>query len=269
MALRLRDYIYLDADLVGRLLSQVEGGVADEEERTDVEKVAKRRGAGIKAAPASAELGRTTDRETTASRTVRQTADSACGRLIDSLEASESLNFLESPDGEPWRELRRGEPFEVDATLGLSAIAQIGGLVEAFKPLLAVMRSAGQEVEDAEELEQVMEAFSGLTGLMKAVPALACPSGAPDYSFIASLKHESLRVDQDQLSGEATVFGTLQRRLRSDETWTIFDAIGLAGLPRSIRRKIEQNMSESDDPDLEGMVVRPPAAIINTIAIYR
>jgi hypothetical protein len=212
MAIRLRDYIYLDDDLVERLLSQVEGGVSSEEEHTDVEKIDKRRGAGVKAAPARAEIGRTTGKEISASRTVRQTADSACSRLIDSLEQSESLQFLNAFDDEIWGQLRRGEALEVESSIELSAIAQLGGIAEAFEPIAAVMSSVGQPV-DVEGLETI-KGFSKLSGLMKTIPILARPSGSPEYTFIASLKREGLRLDQDQLNGEATVFGTLQRRLR-------------------------------------------------------
>jgi hypothetical protein len=54
MPLRLRDYIYLDDDLVERLLSQAEHGVPDEEQPTDTQKVDKRRGAALRGGPASA-----------------------------------------------------------------------------------------------------------------------------------------------------------------------------------------------------------------------
>lgn len=266
--MRLRDYMYLDEDLVERLLSQVEGGIADEETQTDVEKLDKRRGGSVQAAPLKAELGRTKGTESSTSRTVRQTPDSACSRLIELLEGAGSLQFLEVFDEDIWSQLRRGEALEIDATIGLSAIAQLGGIAEAFEPLIAVMSSAGQEV-DAEGMEAI-KAFSALSGLMKAIPVLARPTGAPDYTFIASLKSEALRVDQDQLNGDATILGTLQRRLRPDESWSIFDAFGLAGLPQSLRKQMEQNMAQTDtDSELGAMVVKPPAALLNPIAIYR
>jgi hypothetical protein len=130
------------------------------------------------------------------------------------------------------------------------------------------MNSAGQEV-DAEGMEAI-KAFSAISGLMKTTPVLARPTGAPDYTFIASLKAEALRVEQGQLSGEATVLGTLQRRLRPDEGWSVFDALGLAGLPQSLRQQMQQGMAEGDtDPELGEMVVKPPAALLNPIAIYR
>jgi hypothetical protein len=215
-----------------------------------------------------AEAGRTKGTESSTSRTVRQTPDSACSRLIDLLEQAGSLQFLEVFDEDIWGQLRRGEALEIDATIGLSAIAQLGGLAEAFEPLVAVMNSAGQEV-DAEGMEAI-KAFSAISGLMKTIPVLARPTGAPDYTFIASLKAEALRVDQGQLSGEATILGTLQRRLRPDEGWSVFDALGLAGLPQSLRQQMQQGMAEGDtDPELGEMVVKPPAALLNPIAIYR
>jgi len=266
--MRLRDYMYLDEDLVERLLSQVEGGVSSEETQTDMEKLDKRRGGGVQAAPLKAELGRTRATEISASRTVRQTPDSACSRLIDALEQAGSLQFLEVFDESIWSQLKRGEALEIDATIELSVIAQLGGIAEAFEPLIAVMSSAGQEV-DTEGMEAI-KAFSALSGLMKAIPVLARPTGAPDYTFIASLKSEALRVDQDQLNGDATILGTLQRRLRPDESWSIFDAFGLAGLPQSLRKQMEQGMAQDDTaPELGAMVVKPPAALLNPIAIYR
>lgn len=268
MAIRLRDYMYLDEDLVERLLSQVEGGIADEETQTDVEKLDKRRGAGVQTAPLKAEMGRTKGTESSTSRTVRQTSDSACSRLIDLLENAGSLQFLEVFDEGIWNQLKRAEALEIDATIELSAIAQLGGIAESFEPLIAVMNSAGQEV-DTDGMEAI-KAFSALSGLMKTIPVLARPTGAPDYTFIANLKAEALRVEQGQLNGEATILGTLQRRLRPDEAWSVFDAIGLAGLPQSLREQMQQGMAEGDtDTELGQMVVRPPAALLNPIAIYR
>jgi hypothetical protein len=108
MAIRLRDYMYLDEDLVERLLSQVEGGISDAETQTDVEKLDKRRGAGVQVAPVKAEAGRTKGTESSTSRAVRQTPDSACPRLIDLLEQAGSLQFLEVFDEDIWGQLRRG-----------------------------------------------------------------------------------------------------------------------------------------------------------------
>jgi hypothetical protein len=268
MAIRLRDYMYLDEDLVERFLSQVEGGVSDEETQTDVERQDKRRGAGVQVAPVKAEAGRTKGTESSASRTVRQTPDSACSRLIDVLEEAGSLQFLESFDEGIWSQLRRGETLEIDATIELSVIAQLGGIAESFDSMVAVMNSAGQEI-DIEGLETI-KAFSALSGLMKAIPVLARPTGAPEYTFIASLKPDALRIDQDQLNGEATILGTLQRRLRADEVWSIFDAFGLAGLPQSLRKQMQQSMAQTDDDsEIGAMVVKPPAALLNPIAIYR
>lgn len=268
MAIRLRDYMYLDEDLVERLLSQVEGGVSSEETQTDTEKLDKRRGAGVQVSPVKAEIGRTKGAESSTSRTVRQTPDSACSRLIDLLEQAGSLQFLEVFDEGIWNQLKRAEALEVDATIELSVMAQIGGIAESFEPLIAVMSSAGQEV-DAEGM-QAIKAFSEISALMKTIPVLARPTGAAAYTFIANLKADALRVGQDQLNGEATILGTLQRRLRPDEVWSVFDAIGLAGLPQSLREQMQQGMTEGDtDTELGQMVVKPPAALLNPIAIYR
>jgi hypothetical protein len=265
MPLRLRDYIYLDDDLVERLLSQAEHGVHDEEQRTDTEKVDKRRGAALRGGPASAQLGRSTGKEISSSKTVRQTPDSACSRLIELLEDEGSLQFLDAFDDEIWNQLGRGEALEVEGSLEVSGLVQPGGIAEAIGPILEIVEPSGDDF-DPKSME-AMKAMAALMGTMKAVPVIAHASGAPDYSFIVSLKSDALRVAQDQLTGEATIFGTLQRRLRPGESWSVLDVMGFAGLPRNLRRQMQKDLSNS--AELEGLVVEPPAALLNPIAIYR
>jgi hypothetical protein len=269
MTIQLRDYVYLDEALVERFLSQLDDGVVSEEEKTQVEKSGKTKGGGLKVPIARADIDYDSSKESSTSLTVRQTADSACSRLIDALDAADSLQFLEALDDGIWTQLRRGEALQVNAEIELSALSQLGGLADAFGPMAEIMQSAGAG-GDFEGLEQI-KAFSQLAGQMKKIPVLARPSGAPDYTFIANLKPDALLVEQSQLTGEAVIVGTLERRLRDNESWSIFDALGFAGLPREMRRELEQNFSTSDESEIAGlgrMIVKPPAALLNPIAIY-
>ncbi len=104
-----------------------------------------------------------------------------------------------------------------------------------------------------------------LGGLFKNPVALATLAGAADYTFILELESEGLRVDAAELTGEMIVFGTLERKLRDDDQWSLLDAMGLSALPNA------QEMIDSLEnvKDLEGSVVRPPAAVLKPIAIYR
>lgn len=267
MPLRLRDYLYLDEALVERLLSQVEGGVADEEAQTNVDKIDKRRGAALKAAPASAELGRTTASEVTASKTIRQTPDSVCSRLIEMLERDHALQFLEAFDEQIWVQLRRGEALEIEASLELSGLVQLAGIAEAFGPMAEIISAVpGGEQFDAKTLE-MLQSFVALAGTMRAIPVMAQPVGTHNYTFVTSLRRDALRVGQDELNGDATILGTLQRRLKQGESWSILDVMGFSGLPRELRRKMEKDLSDTEE--IAGLVVKPPAALLTPIAIYR
>ena len=134
--------------------------------------------------------------------------------------------------------------------------------------MAALIDNFGEGV-DPKSLEAI-NAFAGLAGLMKTLPVIARPTGASSYAFIASLRREALRVEQDQLTGEATIIGTFQRRLREGETWTIMDSMGFAGLPRELRRQMTSTLASTDSSDdIGGLVVKPPAALINPIAIFR
>lgn len=265
--LRLRDYLYLDEALVERLLSQVEGGVAGKEAQTNVDKIDKRRGAALRAAHASAELGRTKASEVTASKTITQTPDSVCSRLIETLERDDALQFLEAFDEQIWVQLQRGEALEIEASLELSGLVQLAGIAEAFGPMAEIMSAVpGGEQFDAKALE-ALKGFVALAGTMRAIPVIARPAGTDDYTFVTSLKRDALRVGQDELTGDATIFGTLQRRLKQGESWSVLDVMGFSGLPRELRRKMEKDLSDTEE--ISGLVVKPPAALLTPIAIYR
>jgi hypothetical protein len=261
--LRLRQFVYLDESLTNNFLAQVEGGVYDEESQTSTSGQERKRGAGGNVGPVKAELSGSRTGQDVTSRTVRQLADGAFTRLADRLEQDDAVQWLEALDDDIWRQLRRGEVLEVEATLTMPTIFQIRGLAGNVGPILELMRATGEEI-DAEATEGLRMA-SMMGQLFKDPVALATPSGAPEYTVILPLDAQWLRVDTSDLHGDVTVFGTLERKLRDGDQWSLLDAVGLSALPNA------QEMVDSLEAitELEGSVVRPPAAVLKPVAIYR
>lgn len=100
---------------------------------------------------------------------------------------------------------------------------------------------------------------------MKEVPVVAHAAGTPRYKFICPLKREYLREDLDAVAGECVVIGSLQRRLKPTERYSLLDSLGIRGMPRDERRKAERDMKK----DMPDAVVSAPAAILTPLAIYR
>lgn len=262
--LRLHDYLYLDEDLVNRLLSQVDGGLSVEEDQTESERTDRKAGLGLAVSPLRGDLGKSGGSQTASSRTVRQTPDSACSRLISLLEEFDSLQYLEAFDQAIWDQLVVGEVVEVQARIEVPMMARMGELATGIAPLIGLMQAVGQEVDH--DTSEAIAGITAISGMLNGLPVIASAIGSK-HKFIVNLKANGMRIEQDELSGEARILGTLQRKLRGGETWSMLDAMGFAGLPRSLRRDMEKDFKKSRDGG--GEIVRAPAALLNPIALYR
>lgn len=263
MSVRLRRFLYLDEALTSNFLAQLEGGIYDEESQTVTSGRGRNASAGAAAGPLHAGIGGSKSGENTTSRTVKQLADGDFARLVDLLEADNGVQWLESLDQSIWDQLRRGEVLEVEAAVSLPSIFQLTAMAGSAGPILELMRASGETID--QETEDGLQMVTVLGQLFKNPVALATPAGTSDYTFILELDSSGLRVEPGELTGEMIVFGTLERKLRDEDQWSLLDAMGLSALPNA------QEMIESMEgvKDLEGSVVRPPAAVLKPVAIYR
>lgn len=261
--LRLRRFLYLDESLTNNFLAQLEGGLYDEESQTTTTGQERKRGAGGGLGPVKAELTGSRTGEDVTSRTVRQVADGAFARLAARLEQDDAVQWLEALDDGIWRQLRRGEVLEVEATVTLPTLFQLTAMAGSAGPILELMRAAGEEVDA--QAEQGLQMVSMISKLFKDPVALARPSGSPDYTLIVPLELQWMRGELGDLQGEMTVMGTVERKLRHSDQWSLLDAMGMTALPNA------QELVESLEAikDFEGSVVRAPAAVLKPIAVYR
>ena len=259
----LRDFLYLDDRLTSQYLAQLEGGIYDEEQQSET--TGRNRGgeAGAKAGPISARGSRGQSAEKSRNRTMRRTPEGDFGRLEKLLDEQDSVQWLEAFDEEIWEALERGEALRIASELKVSSIYQVADMAASVGPMMELMEVFGESV-DAE----TQDAITGLTQVnqvLKDIVVVAHAAGAPKYKFICPLKREFLREEVRSLGGECIVVGTLQRRLKSGERYSLLDSMGLGGLPRAERRKAERNMKK----DLPDAVVAAPAALLTPLAIYR
>jgi hypothetical protein len=261
---RLRRFLYLDEELTDQFLGQLEGGLYDEEAQSETTTQARKRGGGVKVAGAHGEVSKDVDAQTTASRTVRRTGDANFSRLAAQLEEAGGVQFLEAFDDGIWEDLRRGEVLEVEASVTVPLLVQLG-LLMASAPVEEIAEAFGEKI-DAKTAE-TMEQMGSVMGLLKAVPVIGEATGASRFKFIALLSPDFLRVSLDDLSGDVTIFATLDRKLKQREKWSVLDAMGLGMLPRSLRKDFERSVTQTKE--FRDMVVTGPAAVVSPIALYR
>lgn len=265
MAIRLRNFLYLDGSLTDTFLSQLEGGLYEEEEQSNTERVDRSRGGTAKAGPVSGHLSRGSAGEQRVTRTMRQTPEAAFSRLEQLLEAAEAIQWLEALDDPIWRDLRRGEVVAVESLIEVPSLFRVIDVASEIGPLVDLMESFGEEIDAGTD-----EAITGLTQIgqvLRDIGVFARPAGTPRYKFVCPLKRGDLRDSLAALEGEAVIVGTIQRRLRPGERYSFLDGIGIGAMPREQRRRIERDLKK--DRESADLVVAGPAAILSPIAIYR
>jgi hypothetical protein len=267
----LRQFLYLDPELVEQFLAQMEGGTFSEESQRLRETRGRERGADAGAsalgAHAGIRAGKTSGQEEELERIIKRTAESAFSRLYELLQEQNAVQWLEAFDDEIWNGLRRGEILEVEASISVSSLAKYMNLVQQAGPLMGLMEAIGEEVDD--ETKSAMSMI-GMFGQMlgNAVPIVARAVGAPEFKFVATLNPAHVRPDVDQLEGEATLLAKIQRKLDASERYTVLNLIpGIRALPSSERREMEADLSNS--PEFPDMVIDGPLAVTTAIAVYR
>jgi hypothetical protein len=267
----LREFLYLDQQLVDQFLAQLEGGVSGEEAQRTREHRGKEAGGEAGAsgfgARAGVKAGRSSGQEEEIARTVQQTPESKFARFYDLLREQQSVQWLEALDEEIWDQLLRGEIVELQASISVSTLARFATIAQQAGPLLELVQAFGETVDD--ETRDAMASLRTIGPLLgSGIPITARVAGSPDFKVVATLRPPHLQVEPDQLDGEATLLAKIQRKLSAQERYTALEAIpGIRGLPAKDRREMEADLSNS--PDFPDMVVEGPLAVVTPIAIYR
>lgn len=264
----LRRFLYLDSELTGEFLAQLEGGRYTEEEQSRRGESGRELGGGLAAGGLTAKAGKGSASEEASSRKVQQTPESEFARLAEALQASDSLQFLDALDEAIWNQINRGEILEIEAEVSVSSLHKLGDLMQSFGEIKKLAELAGEDLQVDAETEAGLQAISALGEMNTKIPVTARAAGSPDFKFIASLTPSNMRVESDELEGESTLVAKVQRKLRAGETHTLFDAIpGLAAIPAAQRTEMIQGLENS--PEFPDIVVPAPAAVVTPIAIFR
>ncbi len=259
----LRNFLYLDDRLTSQYLAQLEGGTYEEEAQS--ERDARNRGgeAGAKLGPLNAKGSKGSGAEANSSRTMRQTPEGDYRRLEKLLGEEDAVQWLEAFDEGIWSKLKRGEVLQVESVVKVPSLYKHTELAAGVAPFMDLMEAVGETVDP-----EAQAAVTGMTQIghaIKDVSVVAHAAGALKFKFICPLKRDFLREDLAALDGECIVVGSLQRRLKPTERYSILDDLGMGGLPRAERRKTERDMKKN----LPDSVVSPPAALLTPLAIYR
>lgn len=276
---KLRRFMYLNDDIVGQFLAQVEGGEFDEQRITDQQGSSSGLGLSVKAGPASAHADRGKSGSSQAETVVRQSGPSRFNRLHSILEADHQLSSLNVADDGIWEQLEMGEIIEAVVTLEVpeffQKMEQMSGFA-AFSPLLeAVSGLASLNIPGLDVSAQNLKQMSGIKGAMPAIEGMSAAVAeaplpimmhlvdAPKYKFLVMLDRALLTIASGEFDGEARALIKVDRHVAKGKPEQVQL---MPGVPNQSRAQRRASASKDDSSTL---TLKAPAARATCIAIYR
>ncbi|MCL5960275.1 MAG: hypothetical protein M1358_13355 [Chloroflexi bacterium] len=267
----LRKFLYLDSQIIDTYLSSVDGGVSagptsikETEERTKEGK------GGVSLSPIQIGGG-IADRSTTEfQRSVVETSAARFERLYQSVSPDE-LKYVEIANEDLWDSLRRTTVVEVVGRIRLLQWQQILEFADQISPLAEMMEQFGQSVDAQTKAMLAGIKQLGTMNEGKGTTIVLDVLESPEYRFVATLSDPMILVPRAELEGEATIIGSIQRKLKPGEKLTVSSLLtstsAMTQLNRAQRRASKPKAMAGPNPLFEE--VAAPACILTPVAVFK
>ena len=264
----LRNFLYLDTDMLSDYLSAVEGYIVESEELSE-NQITKTSGTGSAKVVG---ISRGKDKEQGSVRRAVHTDAGRFQRLYQILEEKSILQYLENFDLTIWNSIKRDEILEIPALISIPDNYKMIQEAQNMGPLINLMRSFG-EIDIVDKSE--MNAINGIKAIGdmnqdKDIPVILNLEHMKDYMFATQLIPEYLRCDINKLEGEIKIVGKVQRIIKQGEDYELFSMVsGVDELiklqNREERRKHGKKKADKNMADY----IKGPAIILIPLAIFR
>ena len=270
----LRNYLYLDKQIVDDSLAAIEGALYDETIVQTQEKgqnlsgdlhaeVSAIGGAGLGA-------GRSSSAKTEITKQAQLTDAAKFQRVYGRLEKEDGFQYYDVVDQTTWENFDRGDLLELEVSISTTRISSLAEFAESAKGLADLAEAlTGQSPLD-QKTREIIDGIK-LLGRMeseKGIPITLKPLNSSEYTFIAYLNPEYLRVTRDSLVGEVTVFCKIQRKLKDREKLDLFDLFASMQQLQKISKGHPKPAKTKMPPEFRD-TIKAPAAVIIPLAIYR
>lgn len=266
----LRDFIFLNTNMLNNYLSTIEGYLADEIDFTEFEKGTK--GGKLGYAPiiegnASSE----TSQETKSKRVI--TIPAQFQKLYEILEKQNELKHIELLDDELWDTIEKGEILEIQAKIRIPDFIMQVEQLQNFTPLLNLAQKfVPDKVKDSD-----IAVFDGLSNIQqiaekKPIPLFFQAISTAKFVFSADLPREFISGNLSDFQGEAVVFGKVQRIIAKGQKIDVYNFMpDIQSLPNLNRhqRLAMKSKSNNKTKNTYTETIVGPAIIITPLAIYR
>lgn len=264
----LRNFLYLDIDILNDYLASLEGYIIEESEVLEKERKQNEGKAGVKIVEGQHTTEKTT--ETTQKRSY--TDASRFQKLYQLLEDNNMLQFLDAFDDDIWKNIRRNEIIEVPANLKISDTYKKIKTAGNITPFIEAFSALGMEEFSSREDEIALKGIKAIDNINNEqhVPIIMKAESTEGYVFTSKLNKKFIKCNLNDLENEVTIIAKIQRKFpkgKKEEVYSMIMGIDSFFEPqnREEKRKLRNSKKEhniSDFVDGPGMVLIP-------IAIFR
>ena len=270
----LRNYLYLDKQMVDDSLAAIEGALYDETIVQTQEKGQNLSGDFHAEVPivGGAGLGawRSSSAKTEITKQAQLTDAAKFQRVYDRLEKEDAFQYYDVIDSGNWGNFNRSDLLELDVSISPTRFGALAEFAESAKGLADLAEAlTGQSPLD-EKTREIIDGIK-LLGRMeseKGIPIVMKPLNNGEYKFVAYLNLEYLRVTRNRLVGEVTVFCKVQRKLKERERLDLFDPLASVEQLQKITKSHQKPTKTKMPPEFRD-TIKAPAAVIIPLAIYR
>lgn len=269
-----RDFLYLDHDLVRSFLAQLEGGQIDEERSRETRSVSGEAALNLSLAGVGAKAGGGGNSQRETEMVIRQVAASEFERLYNLLDDAKEITLIErATAAEDVAEVKRKAFVEFDGRVKNAGLGPLMEGVAQFFPMLEMMQSIqGTTLNIDEAAKTGISALSKMSGGLSHTAVTVAIPGGLGFMVAAELKREFVLATKWDV--DATAFVRVQRVLREEETFVIGDPTGglLAAISEENRNQLSAALQSPEATQLgldTQLQVSAPAVVVTPLAIFR
>lgn len=270
----LRNFLYLNEQMLNDYLSAIEGFMATKVIQTTKQTNSKNAGIGVSAKLINGNLGKKSNNEFETQMEVQITAASKVQKLIDYLNSEDPIKFYDYVDEDIWKSIQRDEIVEFMGTVRFSKLKEIANAVNELEKLCDVLKdfSDNSSIID-KNTQKTMKGVKQLSEMQNGneVPCVLSFNSLKEYQVVCYLDKSCFNVQQENFVGDVTVLCKIQKKVEQGqniELNDIFKSFRELPLNREQRRQMPNKKALTTPKELSD-VIKGPAFVVTPIAIYK
>lgn len=264
-----RNFIFLDDTALNDYYSVIKGGLTDGHELITKGSKLKSGGAKIKGIGGNLESESASELR----ETVVLTEAAKFNELYDFMESEEDVRYFDDIDDKSWETIKRRDMIEVEVSVKVSELYSTMTALNEIKPMFDTLEQfSGQSVFKNNKEKESIDSFMSMMDAIstETIPLICTSESNEKYKFIAELPKAYLKTELQNLDGEMTLLGKVQKIIPEDKEVEVYNMFSNLKALMDLGNKdlsIEEISANQKEDFIE--TVNGPAIKIVPLAIYR